>query len=174
MSLFRPNRKAFRFKRIVIIAGSLMTLDAFVLGIPSYGFIAMLLLVTASAVAAFVFLFKNRSFAKLFLIKAGVYLVASACIFFIFKFNTHTGAKNAESIIESVEAYYADHREYPRELNQLMPNYLKNIPNCAYRVFYKSYRYTYDQNDPSLIWFVMPPYGRRVYEFKDAEWIVVD
>jgi hypothetical protein len=32
---------------------------------------------------------------------------------------------------------------YPQELSQLKPNYLKDIPNCAYRIFMASEKITF-------------------------------
>ena len=36
------------------------------------------------------------------------------------------------------------------------------------------FRYFSNQGDPNLMWVVVPPFGRRIYHFKDAEWRTLD
>ena len=84
------------------------------------------------------------------------------------------GANNAKSVIKAVNTYYADSGLYPENLNQLIPIYLESIPRCAYRLTDSEFRYFSDPGDPNLMWAVAPPYGRRFYYFKDAEWRTLD
>ena len=166
--------KSFKFKKIAIIAFCLMIFDTLIFGIPSLGLIVLFLSVCASGLSAFIFLFRNKKYAKLYAIKAAIYLIALLGIFGIFEFNSQMGQKNAEAIIKAINTYYADTGVYPENLNQLIPIYLENIPGCAYRLMESEFRYFSDQGDPNLLWAVAPPFGRRIYYFKNAQWRTLD
>ena len=174
--MFMPDsaEKSFKFKKIAIIAFCLMIFDALIIGIPFLGLIFLFLIVCACGISAFIFLWRDKKYSKLYAIKAAIYLIALMGIFGIFKFNSHMGAKNADSIITAVNAYYADSGHYPENLNQLIPIYLESIPSCAYRMSDNKFRYFSNQGDPNLMWAVAPPFGRRIYHFKDAEWRKLD
>ena len=168
------TEKSFRFKKIAIIAFCLMIFDALIFGIPSLGLIILFFTVCASGISALIFLWRDKKYAKLYAIKAAIYLIALIGIIGIFRFNSHMGENNVESIIKAVNAYHADSGQYPENLNQLIPTYLKNIPSCAYRMTASEFRYFSDQGNPNLLWVVLPPFGRRIYYFKDAEWRSLD
>ncbi len=174
MSMTVSKEKSFKFKKIGLIAFCLMIFDALIFGIPSLGLIVLFFIICASGISAFIFLWRDKKYAKLYAIKATIYFIALMGIFGIFKFNTHMGEKNAKSIIKAVNTYYADNRHYPESLNQLIPIYLKSIPRCAYRMTDRQYRYFSDPGDPNLMWAVAPPFGRRIYHFKNAEWRTLD
>jgi hypothetical protein len=174
MSMPSSAEKSFKFKKIAIIAFCLMIFDALIFGIPSLGLIVLFFIVCASGISAVIFLLRDKKYAKLYAIKAAIYLLALIGIFGIFKFNSHMGAKNAEAIIKAVNTYYADSGVYPENLNQLIPIYLERIPSCAYRMLDSKFWYFSNQGDPNLMWAVAPPFGRRIYHFKDAEWRTID
>jgi len=174
MPIADSGEKSFKFKKIAIIALCLMIFDALIFGIPSLGLILLFLIVCASVMSAFIFLWRDKKYAKLYAIKAAIYFMALLGIFGIFKFNSNMGEKNAEAIIKAVNTYYADTGVYPENLNQLIPIYLERIPSCAFRITESEFRYFSDQGDPNLMWAVAPPFGRRIYYFKDAEWRTLD
>ena len=174
MAILNPKEKSFRFKKIAIIAFCLMVLDAFILGIPFLGLIIMFFLIAASGISAIIFLFRDKQYSKLYAIKALIYFTGFIGIIGIFKFNVYIGGENANSVIKAVNSYYVDTGLYPDNLNQLIPNYLNRIPNCAYRIMDYKYRYYVDQDSAQLMWTVMPPWGRRIYNFKNAEWRYFD
>ena len=174
MSVFGPEEKSFRFKKIAVTAFCLMIFDAFIFGIPSLGLIILFFIVCASGISAVIFLLRDKKYSKLYAIKAGIYLLALMGIIGIFKFNSNMGQKNAEAIIKAVNSYYTDSGHYPENLNQLIPIYLDRIPGCAYRMMESKFRYFSNQGDANLMWAVAPPYGRRIYYFKDAEWRTLD
>ena len=174
MSMSGSAEKSFKFKKISIIAFCLMIFDALIFGIPSLGLIVLFLIVCASGISAFIFLWRDKKYAKLYAIKAAIYFMALLGIFGIFQFNSSIGEKNAEAIIRAVNTYYAATGVYPENLNQLIPIYLERIPSCAYRMTESEFRYFSNQGDPNLMWAVAPPFGRRIYYFKNAEWRMLD
>jgi hypothetical protein len=174
MSMPISKEKPFKFKKIAIIAFCLMIFDAVIFGIPSLGLIVLFFIIGASGISALIFLWRDKKYSKLYALKAAIYLIALMGIIGIFNFNSHMGEQNAKSIIKAVNTYYADNGHYPGNLNQLIPIYLESIPRCAYRMTDSQYRYFSDPGDPNLMWAVVPPFGRRVYHFKNAKWRTLD
>jgi hypothetical protein len=174
MAILNPKEKSFRFKKIAIIAFCLLVFDAFIIGLPFFGLLILFFLVVASGISAIIFLFRGRQFSKLYAIKALIYFTSFIGIIGIFKFNAYIGAENANVVINAINSYYADTGMYPDNLTQLIPNYLDSIPNCAYRMIDYKYRYYVDPDNADLMWTVMPPWGRRNYNFQNAEWTYLD
>jgi hypothetical protein len=174
MAILTPKEKSFKFKKIAIIAFCLLIFDAFIFGTPFFGLIIMFFLVVASGISAIIFLFRDKQISKLYAIKALIYFTGFIGIIGVFKFNVYIGGENANIVIKAINSYYADTGFYPDDLNQLIPNYLDNIPNCAYRIMDYKYRYYLDQENANLMWTVIPPWGRRNYNFLDAEWTYRD
>lgn len=170
MAILNPKEKSFRFKKIAIIAFCLMVFDAFLLGTPFFGLIIMFFLVVASGISAIILLFRDKRYSKLYAIKSLIYFTGFIGIIGIFKFNAYLGGENATIVINAINSYYADTGLYPDSLDELIPNYLDSIPNCAYRIMDSKYRYHADHDDTYLMWTVIPPWGRRQYNFKNAEW----
>jgi hypothetical protein len=88
--------------------------------------------------------------------------------------NVLVGKRNADKIINSVGMYRSDEGAYPRELSDLVPEYLSSIPVCAYRLSSRQYRYSYADNYPYLMWAETPPFGKRMYHFEDQGWTYID
>jgi hypothetical protein len=174
MAFLKPKEKSFRFKRIAVIALCLTVFDAFVTGLPFCGLAIAFFLVAASSISAVIFLFRERRYSKLYAKKAVIYLTAIVCIIAIFKFNAYIGGRHAEIIINAVNSYVADADIYPDPLTQLIPNYLVGIPKCAYRMMDNEFRYFVDQENAFLVWTIMPPWGRKHYDFKTKEWTYFD
>ncbi len=174
MAMLDPKEKSFRFKLIAVIACCLLLFDAFFMGVPIFGSIILIFLVLASGISAIIFLFRNKRISKLYAIKALIYFISFISIIGIFKFNTYIGERNANILVNAINSYHADTGIYPENLDQLVPNYLENIPNCAYRMGDNKYRYHIDQDRTDLMYTKVPPFGRRIYYFKTAEWVYVD
>jgi len=174
VAILNPKEKSFRFKKIAIIAFCLSVFDAFFVGIPIFGSMILVLFVLASGISAIIFLFRDRHFSKLYAIKALIYFTSIIGIIGIFKLNAYIGGQNANVVINAINSYHADAGIYPQNLNQLIPNYLDSIPICAYRITDNKYKYRVDQDNADLIWIKVPPFGRRNYNFKNAEWTYLD
>lgn len=73
-----------------------------------------------------------------------IFINLTGIIFVVFTFNEVRNLRfllmtdTAEPIIEALEEYKADHDEYPKSLEQIVPQYLSKIPStgmCSYRDF---------------------------------------
>jgi hypothetical protein len=76
--------------------------------------------------------------------------------------------------VAAVSAYHADHGKYPAALDHLVPDYLTDIPLCAYRITESRYKYIADPTQPMLVWVKTPPFGQNIYHFDSKSWTYVD
>jgi hypothetical protein len=174
MGLFTPRKESFRFRRIIAAALFFIILDGFIVGLPVFGLFICLSILVACGIASIIFIFSKREFSKLYAIKFFIYLCACVSIIGVYRMNVLVGKRNADKIINSVGMYRSDEGAYPRELSDLVPEYLSSIPVCAYRLSSRQYRYSYADNYPYLMWAETPPFGRRMYHFEDQGWTYID
>ncbi len=81
---------------------------------------------------------------------------------------------NAQRVIAACEAYHAAKGEFPKKLDELVPQYLKSVPLAKYCLGPPS-RFSYSNTgSPRLIWQVVPPYYRKIYNFDSRSWSYLD
>jgi len=102
--------------------------------------------------------------------KSSIYLCSLIVIILIFRINVYIGKRNARTIISAIDAYYENVGDYADKIQDLVPQYLKETPVCAYRFSDHQYRYVYNGTSHFLMWPEVPPFGHRTYHFKNTEW----
>lgn len=110
------------------------------------------------------------------LIRFTVYLAAVGMVLSMIPINRQIAADRAERIIAAAENYRAAHGKYPDHLDQLAPQFIAEIPTKARVTFTDSgFRY-FAENEGShqLMYVVMPPFGRRTYNFETKSWGFID
>jgi hypothetical protein len=80
---------------------------------------------------------------------------------------------NAQRVVAACETYRAANGEYPERLQDLVPQYLNSVPVAKHclgpsRIFY------YFSDKPLLVWYVVPPYLRKIYDFETRSWSYLD
>ena len=88
-------------------------------------------------------------------------------------FQLTIGEANAPRIIAACEEFHADNGKFPKTLDELVPRYMPSIPRAKYCLYYGEFRYL-NYGRPMLVWYVAPPYGRRIYDFEDPRWGYLD
>lgn len=108
------------------------------------------------------------------LIRFAVYLAAVGAVLSLIPINKHIAEERAERIIAAVENYKTANGKYPDHLNQLAPQFIAEIPTKARVTFGDTgFRY-YAGSSHTLIYVVMPPFGRRTYNFETKSWGFID
>ena len=74
----------------------------------------------------------------------------------------------------AVEQYYAKQGRYPERLEEVVPELIPSIPRAKYVVIADKFQYSVSGSRPSLMYGVVPPYGRRIHSFEDRKWTDVD
>ena len=84
------------------------------------------------------------------------------------------GKANAPRIIAACEQFHSANGRYPKTLNELVPQYLPSIPRAKYCLMLGEFMYWNFDEEPMLVWYVVPPYGRKTYTFNDQRWGYLD
>lgn len=85
------------------------------------------------------------------------------------------GEANAPRIIAACEEFHAANGEFPQTLGQLVPRYLPSIPRAKYCLAYGEFLYLSPPGgEPLLVWCVVPPFGRKIYNFQERRWTYLD
>jgi hypothetical protein len=78
---------------------------------------------------------------------------------------------NAARVAAACEAFHAANGRFPETLDELVPRYLPYVPRAKYCVgMFGMFLYWNHGEDPMLLWYNVPPYGRRVYDFETHRW----
>jgi hypothetical protein len=83
------------------------------------------------------------------------------------------GKANAPRIVAACEDFHAVTGKFPKTLDELVPRYLPSIPRAKYCLNYGEFVY-FNYGRPMLVWYVVPPFGRRIYDFEDRRWSYLD
>lgn len=84
-------------------------------------------------------------------------------------------SQNAEKVIAACEEFHAVKGRYPKTLDELVPRYMPSVPRAKYCLsFFGKFLYWGFEEGPILTWYVVPPYGRRLYDFEDKRWCYLD
>jgi len=116
----------------------------------------------------------DANLARRYAVKGLIYFAASAAIVSGHTLNQKMGAANAERVIVAVASFHQDQNRYPLTLKELVPVYLDEIPRAAVRLSANHFRYHSDGDRTQLVWVVVPPYLRKVYDFEREAWQTID
>ena len=84
------------------------------------------------------------------------------------------GEANAPRIVAACEEFRAANGRFPKTLDDLVPAYLPSIPRAKYCLDYGEFRYWNIDGSPILVWYLVPPYGRKIYDFEKRRWNYID
>ena len=115
---------------------------------------------------------------------AGVYVITVAMVLAYVSTNNRIAARRADEVIAACRGYEAAHGRLPTALSELVPAFLPRVPRAKYTLMYADFAYwTAAAGDGapdgvtahhSLMYVVMPPFGRRLYQFETNSWRTVD
>jgi hypothetical protein len=88
-------------------------------------------------------------------------------------FQYKIGEKNVHIVIDACEKFHAANGEYPKSLDELVPQYLPHIPRAKYCLAWGEFMY-FNNGHPMLVWYIVPPHGRKIYTFVDRRWNYID
>ena len=123
----------------------------------------------ASALASLVFMVelmrKGGKPGPVLLLATGAMGIALA-LHVVFTANYTIAQHRALSVANACEAYRADNKAYPRQLSELVPKYMANIPVAKYTLMYGQFHY-----DGHLVFFTSEPgMPMPAYSLAKKEW----
>lgn len=107
--------------------------------------------------------------------RLAIYLAAIAAVIGLRIVNTGIGKQRADAVVAAVERFHAREGKYPERLDQLVPDFLPEVPAKAKLTLMDSgFRYRASAQSHSLSYVIMPPFGRREYQFETRSWSDLD
>ena len=166
----KPDRGA-RF--VAITAVSLALVDAL--------FFAQGVLALALCLAGFLYYlpraigaYPDRALFRLRAIKAGATVAAGFAAIATIVILNAIAEDRAKEVIAAVEAYKASSGGYPAKLDELVPAYLAEVPQAKPAGMMRAFDYYATDADHTLMYTVVPPFGRKLYHFEKRRWSALD
>lgn len=160
-------------KRVLFWCFVLILLDAFLLNQGAGALLTALWLIFITLPRSlFVKRFAATRGARLRNIALG--LAAAASVLALNRVQNELARERAEKVVAAVEAFNAAEKRYPDKLEDLVPRYLPEIPVAKYTLPFHTFQYRVYSGRQSLIYTTMPPFGRRIYSFKEKRWNNID
>jgi len=107
--------------------------------------------------------------------RLGIYAAAVIAVFGLRVVTCRVARERADRIVAAVDAYKAARGSYPDRLDQLVPEFIPEIPAKA-RLTPMDRGFSY-LSGPSghVLWYVeTPPFGRPTYTFERGKWGTID
>ena len=158
---------------VTVIAAALAMTDAFFFGQGVFAMalcIAGLLYYLPRAIGARPdpVLFRLRA------IKAAVVTGAgAAAIAVIIAFNT-IAEDRAREVIAATESFKSRFGRYPEKLDELVPIFLAEVPAAKPAGVMRDFAYRNMDGEHTLMYTVVPPFGRKFYSFERQRWSALD
>ena len=81
---------------------------------------------------------------------------------------------NAARVVTACEEFHVANGRYPQSLDELVPRHMPSVPRAKYCLGFGEFRYWYMDGEPMLLWYAVPPFGRKVYDFENRRWNYID
>lgn len=166
----KPER---RICTIVIIAIVCVLLDVFVFG-PMLSVLMMLFAAVYYLPRTLVAL-KRPQVARLRFTKGLVVFGIGMATAWLFSIDAQQARERAKDVIAALDRYKAAHGAFPQRLEELVPTYLPEVPRA--RLLPAASRFYYGRmpdGGATLMYVVLPPFGRSVYDFDTRKWHELD
>jgi hypothetical protein len=111
---------------------------------------------------------------RLRLSKAAITSIVGFAALGVIVYGNVIARERAETLVVAVEQFYAKYGRYPERLEEIAPVFIPAIPTAKYVVIADKFSYSVSGSRHSLMYVVVPPYGRRIYTFEDRKWTDVD
>jgi hypothetical protein len=73
-------------------------------------------------------------------------------------------------VVAACEAYHTANGKFPEKLDDLVPQYMPYVPSARYCPGPWSQFHYFNRENPSLFWYIFPPYDRKIYDFETRRW----
>jgi predicted PurR-regulated permease PerM len=90
-----------------------------------------------------------------------VYLSAVVLVFVFNAVNNSIAQSRAEMLVSAVKAFNAKNQRYPESLQELVPDYVQEVPVAKYTLISSKFWYSASNDNAMLFYMKMPPFGRQ-------------
>jgi hypothetical protein len=153
--------------RIAIVAVCLGLIDVFVSGWPLFSIFvcAAGLLYLGGTLAAR----GNRPLALLRAKKMLVTLFVGIAAIAATSFDAGQMEPRAAAVVDALRQFKLRHGHYPAKLQELVPEFMTEIPRPRLAAAAGEFRYFPDTQDPGLMWTTMAPFGRTTLRIESGK-----
>jgi len=158
---------------VTVIAAALAMCDAFFFG---QGVFAMLLCLAGLLyyVPRAIGARPDPALFRLRVIKAAVVTFSGvAAIAVIVTFN-NIAEDRAREVIAAAESFKARFGRYPEKLDELVPLFMAEVPMAKPAGAMRAFDYRMLDGEHTLMYTVVPPFGRKIYTFERQRWSALD
>jgi hypothetical protein len=101
--------------------------------------------------------------------------VATAAVAFM-ALDIHVAAQRAQTVVQALKIYNAQHGRYPERLEDLVPGTLPALPRARLALSSDTYYFRIDKEGkmPKFGYTVVAPFGRMMYDFEALRWNALD
>jgi hypothetical protein len=111
---------------------------------------------------------------RLAILRTAIPLVTLGLVLANNAFQLRVAEANAPRVVAACEAFHDSNGRFPKTLDELVPRYMPIIPRAKYCLDHGEFVYFFNQGEPMLVWYVVPPYYRRIYDFDTRRWNYID
>jgi hypothetical protein len=105
-----------------------------------------------------------------------VYVVMFVSTYDTVQANNMLAQERADAIVAALGQYKEHHGVYPKQLGDLVPDYMDTVPSAKRTLLFNHFLYYYDRDkkDGFLMYAKVPPFGRPTYVLKTETWMYLD
>lgn len=103
-----------------------------------------------------------------------VYLTSVILVFAFNAANNRIAQNRAETLVSAVKTFHAKNQRYPKSLQELVPDYIPEVPTAKYTLISSKFWYAPADGTAMLFYVETPPFGRQTYSFEREEWRLLD
>ena len=90
------------------------------------------------------------------------------------KFERGMAKANAARIIAACNRFRVDNGVFPQSLDELVPRHMESVPPAKYCLMHGEFQYWRFDGGATLVWCVVPPFSRAIYDFEKGQWRYLD
>ena len=167
-----------RVRGAIIGAAALFVVDAFILnqGVLSFfvAFICLVGFVLLGMQSLVRRLRKKPNDWQLTAAKLAIVLAAALLsIAYVYLSNSMAEARTVR-IAAACDSFNRKYQRYPHQLGELVPEFLPSVPHAKYVLNPLWSSFMYIDKGPLILYYAMPPFGRRVYHLQSKTWTHMD
>jgi hypothetical protein len=162
------------FRRAILFGTFLVLLDALWLNQGAIAFLVAIWLFVVSLPRALIAR-KYVTVRAQCLRNIAVYFGAVIIVFVLNTANISIAQSRAETLVSAVKAFHSKNQRYPRSLDELVPEQIDHVPLAKYTLAFNQFNYyRLTEQDASLSYTAVPPFGRPTYFFRLNKWVDLD
>ena len=162
-------------KRTLLNASIIFGLDGLVFGQGFFsGFIPIFVVIGRLVQAARARARGDHARARLLRRRAAVWATVVVVTIVWLTANVILAERRADTLIAAVRRYEARHQRLPDTLQALVPEFLPAVPRAKYTLILGNFIYSAVEGRHLLMWVVIPPFGRQLYNFEADRWTTLD